>query len=607
MKRVIGIDLGTTNSCVAVLDGGTAQVIANRGGYKTTPSMVAITETGRKLVGHIAKRQAITNAENTVYAAKRLIGRKFNSPQVMSAVRQSSFRIVEGPHGEARIALRSEVLSVPEISALILQELKIVAEDFLGEPVEQAVITVPAYFNDNQRQATKDAGLIAGLDVIRIVNEPTAAAISYGTAQREGTTIAVYDFGGGTFDVSILELGKGGVFKVLGTAGDTFLGGEDVDERIVDWLVGEFLAEHKVDLRSDRMARQRLKDAAEKAKCELSTVTSADLNLPFIISNERGEALHLQRSLTRVKLEELTADLIDRSIDICLDALSDAGLEKGDVDDVILVGGMTRMPAIQRKITEVFGREPNRSVHPDECVAIGAAMHGSALAGVEKKPIVLLDVTPLALGIMTHGGGFDELVPANTTVPTTRVKSFTTSRDGQTRMSIVVQQVAKDREGEREMLGEFALEGLSPKPKSEVVVDVSFSIDANGIVAVEALEQGSGKKAAITVEASSGLTKPEIQEMQRSAAQAIEERRQGEAIESERQAAQSLVSEVERLLEKLRSSAGDSSVLGATMAGIEAVLGQAKVLLSEARDPAKLKALLPQLERAAQMLRSLGN
>jgi molecular chaperone DnaK len=606
MKRVIGIDLGTTNSCVAVYDGGTAQVVANRGGYKTTPSMVAMTETGRKLVGHIAKRQAITNAENTVYAAKRLIGRKFNSPQVMSAVRQASYRIVEGPHGEARIALRSEVLSVPEISALVLQELKIVAEDFLGEPVEQAVITVPAYFNDNQRQATKDAGLIAGLDVIRIVNEPTAAAISYGTAQREGTTVAVYDFGGGTFDVSILELGKGGVFKVLGTAGDTFLGGEDVDERIVEWLVREFQAEHGLDLRSDRMARQRLKDAAEKAKCELSSVASADFNLPFIISNERGEALHLQRSLTRAKLEELTVDLVDRSIDICLEALRDAGLEKGDVDDVLLVGGMTRMPAIQKKITAVFGREPNRSVHPDECVAIGAAMHAASLAGTERKPLVLLDVTPLALGIMTHGGGFDELVPANTTVPTTRVKGFTTSRDGQSRMSIVVQQVAKDREGERELLGEFALDGLPAKPKGEVVVDVSFSIDANGIVAVTAKDPTSGATAAITVEASSGLTKPEIQEMQRSAAQAMDERRQSEAIESERQAAATMVAEVERLLEGLRASAGDSSVLGATMAGIEAVVTQAKVLV-DGRDPSALKALLPQLERAAQMLRSLGN
>ena len=607
MKRVIGIDLGTTNSCVAVLDGATAQVIANRGGYKTTPSMVAITETGRKLVGHIAKRQAITNAENTVYAAKRLIGRKFASPQVASALRQASYRIVEGPHGEARIALRSDTLSIPEISAFILQELKIVAEDFLGEPVEQAVITVPAYFNDNQRQATKDAGLIAGLDVIRIVNEPTAAAISYGTAAREGSTVAVYDFGGGTFDVSILELGKGGIFKVLGTAGDTFLGGEDVDERIVEWLVGEFQTEHKTDLRKDRMARQRLKDGAEKAKCELSTVTTSDLNLPFIISNERGESLHLQRTLTRVKLEELTADLIDRSIDICLEALADAGLAKGDIDDVILVGGMTRMPAIQRKITAVFGQEPNRSVHPDECVAIGAAMHGAALlAEAGRKPIVLLDVTPLALGIMTHGGGFDELVPANTTVPTTRVKTFTTSRDGQTRMSIVVQQVAKDRNGQRVDLGDFALEGLESKPKGAIVVDVSFSIDANGIVAVEAVGQESRRKAAITVQASSGLTAAELQEMQISAAHAMAERRHGEAIESERQAAQSLVSEVERLLESLRSSAGDSSVLGATMAGIEAVLTQAKVL-GDGRDPGKLKLLLPQLERAAQMLRSFGS
>ncbi|HTQ48061.1 MAG TPA: Hsp70 family protein, partial [Polyangiaceae bacterium] len=379
MEKVIGIDLGTTNSCVAIVENGVPTVIPNRGGYKTTPSMVAVTEAGKRLVGHIAKRQAITNAENTVYAAKRLIGRKWNSPQVKNAVATSSYRIVQGPHADVRIVLRDKEYSVSEISAMVLQEMKLIAEDYLGESVSKAVVTVPAYFNDNQRQATKDAGEIAGLDVIRIINEPTAAALSYGYGKNAEKTIAVYDFGGGTFDISILEIGSSGVFKVVATAGDTFLGGEDVDARIIDWLVHGFKEEHGIDLRQDRMALQRLKDAAEKAKCELSSVRETEVNLPFIISSGRNEALHLQRSIDRKTLEELSSDLIERTVDICRQTLEDAHLEKGDIEEVLLVGGMTRMPKIQQAVHDFFEKEPSKGVHPDESVALGASIQGGAL------------------------------------------------------------------------------------------------------------------------------------------------------------------------------------------------------------------------------------
>ncbi|MEY4549537.1 MAG: hypothetical protein RL685_5732, partial [Pseudomonadota bacterium] len=439
MGTVIGIDLGTTNSCVAVMEGSAPTVIPNRGGYKTTPSMVAVTEAGKRLVGHIAKRQAITNAENTVYAAKRLIGRKWNSPQIKNALLTSSYNIAEGPHDDVRIVLRDKSYSVPEISSMILQEMKIIAEDYLGQPVTQAVVTVPAYFNDNQRQATKDAGTIAGLDVIRIINEPTAAALAYGLGKDIDRVIAVYDLGGGTFDISILELSSSGVFKVIATTGDTFLGGEDFDARIVDWLVHGFQQEHDIDLRQDRMALQRLRDAAEKAKCELSSVRETDINLPFIISTGRNEALHLQRTLTRETLEGLTEDLIERTIEICRDALSDARLEPKDLEDVILVGGMTRMPAIQKAVSEYFSRAPNKGVHPDEVVALGAAIQGHALTE-EKTDMILLDVTPHALGIMTFGSHFEELIPQNTTVPTSRTKVFTTSRENQTAVKILVMQ-----------------------------------------------------------------------------------------------------------------------------------------------------------------------
>jgi len=461
MERVIGIDLGTFNSCVAVVENGTPVVIANRGGYKVTPSMVAVTEGGKRLVGHIAKRQAVTNAENTVFAAKRLIGRKWDTPQVKNAIQTCPFHIVEGPHGDCRIKMRDKVYSIPEVSAMVLQEMKMVAEDYLGEEVNKAVVTVPAYFNDNQRQATKDAGAISGLDVIRIINEPTSAALAYGFGKNIDRTVAVFDLGGGTFDISILEIASSGVFKVLSTAGDTFLGGEDFDQRVIDWLVEGFQHEHGIDLRQDRMALQRLKDAAEKAKCELSAVTETEVNLPFIISSARNEALHLQRLLTRATLEELTADLIDRTVQICELTLGEAGLDKDELEDIILVGGMTRMPKVQERVTKFFQRDPCKGVHPDEVVGLGASIQGAAL--VDDSPemdMVLLDVTPHTLGIMVIGGYFEELIPQNTTVPTSRSKPFTTVRDNQTAVKILVLQGESRRAEENELLGEFILTGL---------------------------------------------------------------------------------------------------------------------------------------------------
>jgi molecular chaperone DnaK len=443
MEKVIGIDLGTTNSCVAVVENGTAVVIANRGGYKTTPSMVAMTEAGKRLVGHLAKRQAITNAENTVYSAKRLIGRKWNSPQVKQVASTASYNIVEGPHGDVRISLREKSHSVPEVSAMVLAEMKLIAEEYLGQEVQKAVVTVPAYFNDNQRQATKDAGAIAGLEVIRIINEPTAAALAYGFGRNIDRTVAVYDLGGGTFDVSILEIGATGVFKVISTAGDTFLGGEDFDSRVIDWLVEGFRDEHGIDLRKDRMALQRLKDAAEKAKVELSSVREVEINLPFIISSGRNEALHLQRVLSRTDFEQLTADLVQKTVDIMRQTLDDAGLHREDIEDVVLVGGMTRMPLVERSVAEFLGREPSKGVHPDEVVAIGAAIQGSALLdddGPTANRVVLLDVTPQTLGMMVAGGLMEPLIPKDTTVPTARGKTFTTSRDNQTAVKILVMQ-----------------------------------------------------------------------------------------------------------------------------------------------------------------------
>ncbi len=605
MDKVIGIDLGTFNSCVAVVEGGTPVVVANRGGYKVTPSMVAVTEAGKRLVGHIAKRQAVTNAENTVYAAKRLIGRKFDSPQVKNSITTAPYRIVEGPHGDCRIQLRDRVYSVPEISAMVLQEMKMIAEDYLGHEVSKAVVTVPAYFNDGQRQATKDAGQIAGLDVIRIINEPTAAALAYGFGKNIDRTVAVYDLGGGTFDISILEISSSGVFKVVSTAGDTFLGGEDFDQRIIDWLVAGFREEHGIDLRQDRMALQRLKDAAEKAKCELSAVVETEVNLPFIISSARNEALHLQRLLTRSQLEDLTRDLVERTLQICEMTLEEAGLEKDEVEDVVLVGGMTRMPKVQDAVRTFFEREASKGVHPDEVVGLGASIQGAAL--VDDSPemdMVLLDVTPHTLGIMVVGGYFEELIPQNTTVPTNRSKLFTTVRENQTAVKILVLQGESRRADENELLGEFILTGLRRAPAGQVEVEVTFEINADGIVSVHAKDVETGKEQSITVTATSGLTGDEIDDMMREAQDYAVARRQDEQAESTKQEAETLIAEIERLFPEVESVVAGSDFGRDAIDKARGVVDKARELM-ERGDTAGLKEQIEALARTQRMFKGV--
>ncbi len=605
MERVIGIDLGTFNSCVAVVENGTPVVIANRGGYKVTPSMVAVTEGGKRLVGHIAKRQAVTNAENTVFAAKRLIGRKWDTPQVKNAIQTCPFHIVEGPHGDCRIKMRDKVYSIPEVSAMVLQEMKMVAEDYLGEEINKVVVTVPAYFNDNQRQATKDAGAIAGLDVIRIINEPTSAALAYGFGKNIDRTVAVFDLGGGTFDISILEIASSGVFKVLSTAGDTFLGGEDFDQRVIEWLVEGFQHEHGIDLRQDRMALQRLKDAAEKAKCELSAVTETEVNLPFIISSTRNEALHLQRLLTRATLEELTADLIDRTVQICELTLGEAGLEKDELEDIILVGGMTRMPKVQERVSQFFQRDPCKGVHPDEVVGLGASIQGAAL--VDDSPemdMVLLDVTPHTLGIMVIGGYFEELIPQNTTVPTSRSKPFTTVRENQTAVKILVLQGESRRAEDNELLGEFILTGLRRADAGEVEVEVTFEINADGIVSVHAKDLETGKEQSITVTATSGLTEDEIDEMMVDASDFAVTRREDEATEQVRQEAETIIAEIERLFPEVEAIVAGSDFGRDAIDKAKGVVDNARTLL-EHGDIAGLKDELESLGRTQRMFKGV--
>jgi molecular chaperone DnaK len=596
--RVIGIDLGTTNSCVAIVEGGVPTVIPNRGGYKTTPSMVAATEAGKRLVGHIAKRQAITNAEHTVFAAKRFLGRKWGSAIVKNTEAMSPFRIAEGPHEDVRIVMREKEYSVAEISAMVLQEMKIVAEDHVGAPVTKAVITVPAYFNDNQRQATKDAGEIAGLEVIRILNEPTAAAIAYGFGKKLDKVVAVYDFGGGTFDVSILEIAGGEMFKVLATAGDTFLGGEDVDSRISDWLVEGFQEEHGVLLLQDRMALQRLKDAAEKLKIELSTQTQSEVNLPFIAQSASKEALHLQKLVTRSTIEELSNDLVMRTIDVCAQALSDAGLEKSAVDEVLLVGGMTRMPSVKRAVSEFFGREPSQGVHPDECVALGAAIQGHAL--VANQDMILLDVTPHALGIVTSGGHFDALIAANTTVPAQATKSFTTNRDHQTQVKIRVMQGHSERADENDLLGEFMLQGLRSAPRGEVEIEVSFEINADGIVHVRAKDPETNKEQVVEIAASSGLTREEIARMKGSASGSLDARRASEEVDAKKQETEALIAAIERLLPDV------APIVKANGRGEDA-LQKARVAIEQGKQAASrrdLAAMNDQSEALARIFRT---
>ncbi len=603
MERVIGIDLGTTNSCVAIVEDGVPKVIPNRGGYRTMPSMVAITEAGKRLVGHIAKRQSITNAENTVYAAKRLIGRKWASPQVKNAVQTSSYKIVEGPHGDVRIKLRDKTYSVSEVSAMVLQEMKLFAEEHLGEPVSKAVITVPAYFNDNQRQATKDAGQIAGLDVIRIINEPTAAALAYGFGKQVQKTIAVFDLGGGTFDISILEVGAGGVFKVIATAGDTFLGGEDFDIRVIDWLVEGFMRDHSVDLRQDRMALQRLKDAAEKAKCELSSMIETEVNLPFIISSGRNEALHLQRELSRETLEALSDDLIERCVDICRQTLEDAGLEQGEIEEVVLVGGMTRMPKVQDAVRDFFGREPCKGVHPDEVVALGAAVQGAALVD-ETKQMILLDVTPHALGIMTFGSLFEELIPQNTTVPTSRSKIFTTSRDNQTAVKILVMQGGSASASENELLGEFILTGLRRAPQGQVEIEVTFSINSDGIVSVSAKDLETSLQQSIQVTASSGLTKEEVGQMMEAAKDYLIDRRAGDEFEGARQDAEKLMTEIERMFPQVEQLVAASDFGRDAIAKARTIVDKSRQAIAR-KDTAAVRDQLDALARTHRMFKGV--
>ena len=601
-EKVIGIDLGTTNSCVAVVEDGRPVVVPNRGGYKTTPSMVAIADSGKRLVGHIAKRQAVTNPTNTVFASKRLIGRKWNTPVVRSCQESLPYKLVEGPHGDVRIVLHGKVFSVPEIAAFILQETKIIADGHLGDDVKKAVVTVPAYFNDGQRQATKDAGRVAGLDVIRIINEPTAAALAYGFGRDIERTVAVYDLGGGTFDVSILEIG-GGVFEVLSTAGDTFLGGEDFDHRIIDWLADGFQHQHGIDLRRDRMALQRLKDVAEKAKCELSAVRETEINLPFIITSGHDEALHLQASLTRETLEEMASDLIDRTLEICARTIQDAEIEGDGVDDVLLVGGMTRMPALQRRVAEFFGLEPSKGVHPDEVVAMGASIQGAALVS-DKKDVLLLDVTPHSLGIMIVGGYFHTLIEQNSTVPTSQSHVFTTVKDDQTSVKILVFQGEHERAEQNEMLGEFLLTGLRRAPKGEVEVEVTFQISADGIVSVKAKDLETGLEQSITVTATSGLTEDEIVQMVEDSQEYMVELQAGREFEQQRHEAERMLAEIEGLFPEVTEIISGSSFGHDAVKKARGVCERARRAIAK-KDLTELEETAEALGRTVNMFRGV--
>ena len=571
MSKVIGIDLGTTNSVVAVMEGGEPAVIVNQEGGRTTPSVVAFTKENERLVGQVAKRQSVTNPQSTIFSIKRFMGRKYG--EVSAEIGRVPYQVVKTDNGDAWVEVRGKKYSPPEISAMVLQKLKTAAEDYLGAKVTDAVITVPAYFNDAQRQATKDAGKIAGLNVLRIVNEPTAAALAYGLDKKKDETIVVYDFGGGTFDVSILEVGDG-VVEVKATNGDTHLGGDDLDQRIIDWMVAEFRKSDGVDLSKDRMALQRLKEAAEKAKIELSTVMETDINLPFITADQTGPK-HLQMTLTRAKFEQLVDDLFQRSMAPVRQALSDAGLKPADIDEVVLVGGSTRTPKIQQLVKEFFGKEPHKGVNPDEVVAIGAAIQGGVLKG-EVKDVVLLDVTPLSLGIETLGGVMTTLIPRNTTIPTKKSEIFSTAADNQSNVEVHVLQGERQMARDNRTLGRFQLVGLPPAPRGVPQIEVSFDIDANGIVNVTAKDVATGKEQKITISGSSGLSKDDVDRMVKDAAShAAEDKTRREVIDARNQA-DSLAYSVEKTINENRDrlpSAEVSRVEGAINAVREAVRG----------------------------------